>query len=298
MVLQALPVSAQAVTRVLPSVVSVLPEWPPDRRRSEEPEGSGVVVANGRFIATAAHVVSQALSIRIRTFEGTLFKARLLAFDRATDIALLTVDISLQPVAIEANDPKVGDRVCAVGNAFGLGLSVTCGVVSAVNKAGVGFNLIEDFVQTDAAVNPGASGGALVAEDGKMVGLLSAIFTKRSDANIGVNFAVSPVLVSRVIGMLRDAGGAKWPSPGVKLVAAPKQGAVGRLGAQVTGIVKNTPAAYAGFAVGDLILQAAGRRIRKPEDFTSVLARHGPGSAVDVVVERDGVGRKLILKLE
>lgn len=294
----AAPVCAETFSRILPSVVSILPEWPPDERRREEPEGSGVIVADGAFIVTAAHVVSKALSIRIRTFEGTLLNATLVGVDRATDIALLKIGSALTPITIEPRDPAIGDRVCAVGNAFGLGLSVTCGVVSAVNKAGVGFNTIEDFVQTDAAVNPGASGGALVSPDGRMVGLLSAIFTKRSDANIGVNFAVSSALVSRVIAMLREAGRVKWLASGLRLVAAPKRGGVGRLGARVAKVVDNTPAARAGFASNDLILRAAGRRIRKPANFTGLFARHVPGSAIDIMIERGGANQKLILKLE
>ncbi|MGI9386572.1 MAG: S1C family serine protease [Methyloligellaceae bacterium] len=290
------PASAEIISQSLSSVVSVLPEWPPDKRRKEEPEGSGVIVGDGLFIATAAHIVSKARSIRIRTFDGNLLNAKLVGLDRATDIALLRIDRVLRPLPIDTRDPAIGERVCAIGNAFGLGLSVTCGVVSAVNKAGVGFNVIEDFVQTDAAVNPGASGGALVSGTGKMVGLLSAIFTKRSDANIGVNFAVSPVLVSRVIAMLRDAGRAKWTSSGLRLVAAPRKGDVGRLGAKVVRVAEESVAARAGFVVNDVILRAGGRRIRKPADFTSVFARYGPRTTIEVMIFRDGGNRNLILK--
>ena len=291
------PVSAQTVTSALPSVVSVLPEWPPDRRRVEEPEGSGVVVADGHFIVTSAHIVAKARSVRIRTFDGILLAARLVGVDLVTDIALLKIDDALTPVTIVLEDPNVGEPVCAVGNAFGLGLSVTCGVVSAVNKAGLKFNPIEDFVQTDAAVNPGASGGALVSPEGKMVGLLSAIYTKQTDANIGVNFAVSSVLVSRVITMLRDNGRAKWVRSGLRLVTAPNKGEIGKLAARVVRIVENSPAAQAGFIVNDLIWRAGGRRIRKPADFTSILARHMSGSTMDVMIVRNGAVEKLTLKL-
>ena len=291
------PVTAQTVTSALPSVVSVLPEWPPDRRRVEEPEGSGVVVADGHFIVTSAHIVAKALSVRIRTFDGILLTAKLVGVDLVTDIALLKIDDALTPVTIVLEDPEVGEPVCAVGNAFGLGLSVTCGVVSAVNKAGLKFNHIEDFVQTDAAVNPGASGGALVSPEGKMVGLLSAIYTKQTDANIGVNFAVSSVLVSRVIAMLRDNGRAKWVRSGLRLVSAPDKGGIGQLAARVVKVVENSSAAQAGFMRDDLILRAGGRRIRKPADFTSILARHMSGSTMEVMIVRNGLSEKLTLKL-
>ena len=291
------PVTAQTVTSALPSVVSVLPDWPPDRRRVEEPEGSGVVVADGHFIVTSAHIVAKALSVRIRTFDGILLTAKLVGVDLVTDIALLKIDDALTPVTIVLEDPEVGEPVCAVGNAFGLGLSVTCGVVSAVNKAGLKFNHIEDFVQTDAAVNPGASGGALVSPEGKMVGLLSAIYTKQTDANIGVNFAVSSVLVSRVIAMLRDNGRAKWVRSGLRLVSAPNKGGIGQLAARVVKVVENSSAAQAGFMRDDLILRAGGRRIRKPADFTSILARHMSGSTMEVMIVRNGLSEKLTLKL-
>ena len=291
------PVTAQTVTSALPSVVSVLPEWPPDRRRVEESEGSGVVVADGHFIVTSAHIVAKALSVRIRTFDGILLTAKLVGVDLVTDIALLKIDDALTPVTIVLEDPEVGEPVCAVGNAFGLGLSVTCGVVSAVNKAGLKFNHIEDFVQTDAAVNPGASGGALVSPEGKMVGLLSAIYTKQTDANIGVNFAVSSVLVSRVIAMLRDNGRAKWVRSGLRLVSAPNKGGIGQLAARVIKVVENSSAAQAGFMRDDLILRAGGRRIRKPADFTSILARHMSGSTMEVMIVRNGLSEKLTLKL-
>ncbi|MGI9384616.1 MAG: S1C family serine protease, partial [Methyloligellaceae bacterium] len=153
---------AQALDAVRGSVVSVLPTWPPDVKRSEEPEGSGVAVLDGATVVTALHIVDRATSIRIRTAKGRIVPAKLVGLDRATDIAILSIDTPLPPLSLASEDPALGQPVCAVGNAFGLGLSVTCGVVSGVHRAGMGFNVIEDFVQTDAAVNPGASGGALV----------------------------------------------------------------------------------------------------------------------------------------
>lgn len=186
-----------------PSVVSVLPTWPGYNRpgfgapQGTAPEGTGVAILEPGLIVTAAHVVARATEVTVRDFEGNQTPAEILAIDRESDIALLRVDATTEPIEITSDRPATGAHVCAIANAFGLDLSITCGIVSANARSGIGFNPIEDFIQTDAAVNPGASGGALVDEQGRLVGLLSAIFTKESDANAGVNFAISVELLRR-----------------------------------------------------------------------------------------------------
>lgn len=288
---------ARALDAVLDSVVSVLPEWPANAKRLEEPEGSGVAILDGKTVVTALHIVDRALSIRIRTAKGRIMPAKLVGLDRATDIAILSMDASLAPIELSRRDPALGQPVCAVGNAFGLGLSVTCGVVSGIHRAGMGFNAIEDFVQTDAAVNPGASGGALVTRDGKLVGLLSAIFTKKSDANIGVNFAVSAALVERVARRLRDGGRVAWPVTGLRLVAAPDRGQTGRMAARVKAVKSGMPAAKAGLKPGDLIVRAGARRIRKPAEFVSTIAGLARPATLSLLVVRDGAEQTIELKL-
>lgn len=195
-----------------PSVVTVEPTWPGHKRpgfgapKGTAPEGSGVVILEPGLIATAAHVVARATSVTIRDSEGNRVDAEIVAIDVPADIALLRTDTKLVPLTIAPQRPPTGAHVCAIGNAFGLDLSITCGIISARARSGIGFNPIEDFIQTDAAVNPGASGGALVDEDGRLVGLVSAIFTKQSDANAGVNFAISAdLLMTRVRTMLKRA---------------------------------------------------------------------------------------------
>jgi S1-C subfamily serine protease len=286
--------SMASAGEAMAAVVSVLPEWPPDAQRNEEPEGSGVAIFDGRRILTALHVVDRALAVRVRTSQGEVIKARVAALDRASDLALMEIDAPL-PALQFAGDAELGDPVCAIGNAFGLGLSVTCGVVSGINRAGVGFNAVEDFVQTDAAVNPGASGGALVDDRGRLVGILSAIFTKTSDANIGVNFAVSAPLAKRVAVALRDQGAVPWLASGVQLVASPARFTEGRLGATVTAVREGSPAERAGIEVGDLIVALAGRPVRKPADVIGVLARHAAPVAVTVDIYREETPMALTL---
>ncbi|MDE0209463.1 MAG: trypsin-like peptidase domain-containing protein, partial [Boseongicola sp.] len=153
------------------SVVSVLPQWPgrpqagPGAPPGASPEGSGIALLPS-VIATAWHIVERAERIEVRLADGRMLPASLIARDPLSDIALLRVDASLAPFD-SVSDPALADPVCAIGNSFGLGLSVTCGVVSAVQVSNAGFNAVEDFVQTDAAINPGASGGALVDRQGR-----------------------------------------------------------------------------------------------------------------------------------
>lgn len=285
--------AAQPLDRAMLSVVSILPQWPRDATRLAEPEGSGVVMFEGRTIVTTLHVVDKALSIQVRTIAGDIFPARLTGRDRASDIATLAVDKPLPAIKLAPVESRLGDKVCAIGNAFGLGLSVSCGVVSGIHRAGMGFNRVEDFIQTDAAVNPGASGGALVNQRGEFTGMLSAIFTKRSDANIGVNFAVSAALTGAVARQLRDTGRVKRPISGLRLEPFPGKGETGRLGARVVSMKSGFLGERAGFKEGDIILRAAGRRVRKPVDFVSAMSSLLRTDALDIEIERNGAMKKL-----
>ena len=195
-----------AVAKATQSVVVVLPSWqgvrpgfaPKSADGRIAPEGSGVAVLPGGYVATNDHVLGNAVSVRVRLSDGRTVPAEIVGRHKTTDIALLKAAIDL-PVAQPGPEPGLAEPACAIGNPFGRGVSVSCGVVSAVGRANAGFNEIEDFIQTDAAVNPGGSGGALVDGKGRLVGMVSAIFAQGSDANIGVNFAASQPIVARVV---------------------------------------------------------------------------------------------------
>ncbi len=273
--------------RILESVVSVLPEWPDGAGRGEEPEGSAVAVIEGGYLATNDHVLGGATRIQVRLADGRLATAEIVGRDRPTDIALIKIEADL-PVPPPAPEPGLGDPVCAVGNQFGLGLSVTCGVVSAVRRTGVGFNPIEDFIQTDAVANPGGSGGALVDRQGRLVGMISAIFTKESDANIGVNFAASLPLVMRVAEDLKAHGRVIRARSGLRVEALRPAERRHLVGVRVRRTTPGGPAERAGLRAGDVITAVGGRRIRRPSDVTSAIQLYRVGDSVAVDYRRDG----------
>jgi len=279
---------------VFDSVVSVLPEWPSDKPLPERPEGSGVAVMPGGYIATNLHVLGRATIVNVRLHDGRVLPAEIIGGDRLTDIALLKLDLDL-PLPVPGPEPALGDAVCALGNPFGLGLSLSCGVVSALNRTGTGFNAIEDFIQTDAAVNPGGSGGALLDGEGRLVGLVSAIFTKQSDTNIGVNFAASRALVMRVVEDLAAHGRVIRGASGLRVADLEDDARATIAGARVTRVTG--AAESAGLAVGDVITAIAGRAIRRASDVTSAIHLHRPGDAIEIAFSRDGKRRETTLDL-
>jgi len=188
-----------------PSVVSVLPTWPGYQKpgfgapAGIAPEGTGVIVSNHGLIVTASHVVTRATEVLIRDIEGKKYKSEVIFDDPKTDLAVIKTNIKNKKIIINEIRPDVGSEICLISNSFGLDLNITCGIVSANSKSGIGFNPIEDFIQIDASANPGSSGGAVVNSDGELVGIMSGIFTKQSDTNVGVNFAVSAELLLKTI---------------------------------------------------------------------------------------------------
>lgn len=297
------PVGACALpTEVQQSVVSVLPVWSGQAQDGAgappgvAPEGSGVVLGEG-IIATAWHVIKPARRIDVQLFDGRVLPATLIGHDSASDIAVLQVDAALRPFET-APEPALADRVCAIGNAFGLGPSVTCGVVSALHVSNAGFNPVEDFIQTDAAINPGSSGGALVDDEGRLVGMVSAIFASQGDTNTGVGFAVSSQLLLRVTNDLIETGEVKYPEPGWQLGIASREDLARIAAPTVQSIREGGPADRSGVLLGDRILEIGLRRVQDPRDAIAALAIvPANASTVSVVIERNGEPAKLILSI-
>ncbi len=281
--------------RVLDSVVSVI--VPAESAITEEPEGSGVAIAPGGLIATSLHVVKRAETVDVRLHDGRLIAARVIGRDPPTDIALLRAAVEL-PVLPIGPEPAISDGVCAIGNPHGLDLSVSCGVVSAVHRSGVGFNPIEDYIQTDASANPGSSGGALVDLSGRMVGMISGIFTHERDVEIGVNFAISAPLLMRVVEDLAARGRVQRGKSGWRVKWLSRKQRTQLVGALVSRVIPEGAAARAGVLEGDVLVSMAGRRIRKPPDVTAMVALLRPGQAFQIEVVREGVTVEMTMELD
>jgi len=278
--------------RSLVSVVTVIPLWPghtlggePGTPPGSAPEGTAIAVLPDGVLATALHVVDRATEITVKLHDGRRLMAQFVAGDTATDIALLRV-LEEFPVLTLAPEPTLGTEVCAVGNQFGLGLSVTCGVVSATRRTGTGFNPVEDFVQTDATVNPGSSGGALLDDQGRLVGMLSAIFTKGSDADIGVNFAVSSALLMRVVRDLATHGRFLRPNAGLRVRDLTSEEAMRAVGARVAQVTPGQPADLAGILEDDLVAAVGDRSIQRASDLITAIALNRSGDEVTFKLRR------------
>ncbi len=300
-VLLGLPMEARAFSpEITKSVVALLPDWstaPTQQARLEEPEGTAVAVLPGGYLATNVHVLASAKTASIRLEGGRVLPVEIVGRDVATDIALIKAPIEF-PVPEIGPEPALGSPVCAVGNQFGLGLSVTCGVVSALSRAATGFNAIEDFIQTDAVVNPGGSGGALVDRDSRLVGLISAIFTKRNDANIGVNFAASTRLLYRVVNDLKAFGRVRRVNPGLAVGTLSQEQLEKHSGVSVVRVSPSGPAAIAGLQIGDVIAAVGGRTVRTPPEFIREFHMFRPNESASVSFFRGDSRKTISLKLE
>ena len=237
----------------------------PDRPQRQEGEGSGVIVSSDGYVVTNNHVVDGATELIVTMGDKRELKARVIGTDAKTDIALIKVDAKDLPhvmLGTSAN-VEVGDIALAMGNPFGLGQTVTMGIISATGRGGLGIEDYEDFIQTDASINPGNSGGALINTKGELIGINTAILS-RSGGNQGVGFAVPVDMVRQVMTQLREKGSVTRARLGLyfqeltpKLASA--LGAKATSGALVTDVVPDGPAAKAGLQKEDVIVALNGK---------------------------------------
>ncbi|MBI2202267.1 MAG: Do family serine endopeptidase [Candidatus Rokubacteria bacterium] len=261
---------------------------------AEEPRqslGSGVLVNEDGFILTNNHVVENARMIMVRLSEDEEYEARVVGKDPPTDLALLKVDGRRRLPAARLGDSdalRVGDWVLAVGSPFGLDQTVTAGIVSAKGRV-IGAGPYDDFIQTDAAVNPGNSGGPLVNTRGEVVGINSAIFSQ-SGGSVGIGFAIPINLAKELIPQLEANGRVVrgWLGVAIAPVDAELAKRLGRGGALVSGVVRNGPAAKSGVRAGDVIVAFGGTALRRAGELPRLTARAPAGSEVELTVIRDG----------
>ncbi|MEM7226169.1 MAG: DegQ family serine endoprotease [Pseudomonadota bacterium] len=264
------------------------------RRRRQSSLGSGFIIDPSGYIVTNHHVIEGADEISVRLADETMLDATLVGSDEKTDLALLKVERdSPLPSADWGNseETRIGDWVIAIGNPFGLGGTVTAGIVSA-RQRDINAGPYDDFIQTDAAINRGNSGGPMFNLDGDVIGINSAIFSP-SGGSIGIGFAIPSSLARNIIEQLRDHGTVRRGWLGVRIQAVTEELAEGlRLdeprGALVASVTKGGPAEGAGLKQGDVVLEFNGRPVRKYRNLSRMVAETPVGKDVDVVVWRKG----------
>ncbi|BCG83804.1 serine endoprotease DegQ (plasmid) [Mesorhizobium sp. 113-3-3] len=266
--------------------------------------GSGVIVdAEKGLMLTNHHVVADASEISVTLKDRRRFKAELVGIDQATDIAVLRVKASrLTALPFGNSDTlRVGDTVLAIGNPFGLGQTVTSGIVRALGRSGLNIEGYEDFIQTDASINPGNSGGALVTADGKLVGINTAIIGP-AGGNVGIGFAVPIAMVSSVMQQLIDHGEVRRGRIGVAIQdltpdLADALKLTDNSGALVGSVEDGSPAAHAGLQAGDVIVSVDNHPISSSADLRNRIGLTPVGSDVAVEYLRDGARKRVTIRI-
>jgi serine protease Do len=271
------------------------------REHKAQSLGSGVLVSPEGYILTANHVVESADSVKVAFGSGEKeLEARVIGTDPLTDVAVLKIEPrkDLVPVPLTDSDKlEVGDVVLAVGNPFGLGQTVTSGIISGLGRANLGIAGYENFIQTDAAINPGNSGGALVDAEGRLVGINTAILS-RTGGNMGVGFAV-PVNMARFV-MERLIASGKVTRGFLGVGIQPLTSDLAKefhlpdesSGVLVSEVTPNSAAAKAGLQDGDVIIELNGKKMTDPSNLSLTVAQIPPGSKVSLRVLRGETGRK------
>ncbi|MFO0728109.1 MAG: Do family serine endopeptidase [Myxococcota bacterium] len=313
---------ADVVEKVIPAVVNITTEktrrpsmqgegFPPFFRdmtpsapRRERGAGSGVVITGDGFIVTNSHVVADTDTVRVTFADGRSLKAKVMGFDKPADIALIKIDGG-NFTHLDLGDStklRLGETVIAIGNPFGLGQTVTRGIVSAKGRAGMGIVDYEDFIQTDAAINPGNSGGALVNLRGELVGINSAILSRNGGSN-GIGFAVPTTMVRPIIDQLKASGHVRRGFMGIGIQdltpdLAESLGVGGDLiGVLVNEVRDDGPAAKADLKTGDVIVGVNGKQTRTASELRNTIAILGPGAKAKIDLVRDGKKRNVTIGL-
>ena len=311
---------AQAAASAMPAVVSVTSERMPRRRAplpgdqgSERPGtlrpslglGSGVLVAPAGYVLTNDHVIEGAEQIEVRLADGRQARAKVVGRDPDTDLAVLHIDLPRLPTLEFADERKarVGDVVLAVGYPFGVGQTVTQGIISALGRSRLGINTFENFIQTDAAINPGNSGGALVDSQGRLLGINTAIYSS-SGGSLGIGFAVPASTAREVLRQLIAHGRVRrgWigvevrdldPAQARRLGLRAARNTHDGYGVMVAEVLAGGPAQQAGLRRGDVLLRLDGRAVDNADQLLDRVAALTPGKPAGLEVLRAGKRRSL-----
>ncbi|MCL5059473.1 MAG: Do family serine endopeptidase [Candidatus Thermoplasmatota archaeon] len=305
---------APAAQKVIPSVVNVFTQQkvrtpthpaledpifryffgdrPDSRPREVSNLGSGVIVSANGYILTNHHVVEAADEIQVALADGRTLRARVVGADPETDLAVLKINADNLPAITFAQPDslKVGDWVLAVGNPFGVGQTVTAGIVSALGRTHLGINTFENFIQTDAAINPGNSGGALVDSAGNLVGVNSAIYS-RTGGSQGIGFAIPVSIARQVMEQIIKSGGVTRGWIGIEVQdLTPELAESFNLknaeGALIAGVLKGGPADAGGIRPGDILLAVNGNKVSDSASLLNLIAALKPGDVSRLTVAR------------
>ena len=275
----------------------------PKQKRMESSLGSGVIMSPEGYILTNNHVTSGADQIVVALKDGRETLARVIGSDPETDLAVLKIDLkNLPSITVGRSDNiRIGDVALAIGNPFGVGQTVTMGIISATGRNQLGLNNYEDFIQTDAAINPGNSGGALVDAIGNLTGINTAIFSK-SGGSQGIGFAIPVKLAMEVMKSIIEHGQVIRGWLGIEVQPLTQElaesfGLSGRPGIVVAGIFRDGPAQKAGLQLGDVILSIDGEPAGDGRRSMNQVARIKPTDKVAIEVMRNGKELKLMAEV-
>ena len=272
----------------------------PQQPQNENSLGSGVIVRADGYILTNNHVIAQAEHIVVALHDGRRAEAKVIGTDPDTDLAVIKIELNKLPVLpFKLSGNEIGDVVLAIGNPFGVGQTVTQGIISATGRSDLGINTYEDFIQTDAAINPGNSGGALIDVAGNLIGVNTAIFSQ-SGGSLGIGFAIPAQICQQVLNSILKDGRVVRGWLGISLIPNTLDEDVlasKPVGVIVADVLRDGPADAAGVKRGDKIIQVNNEQISSASHLINYVALQAPASVIDVVVERDGKQQTLQVKV-
>lgn len=263
---------------------------PDQSNQNENSLGSGVIVRPDGYILTNNHVIAQAEQIVVALHDGRRAEARVVGTDPDTDLAVIKIEMDQLPVLpFKLSGNEVGDVVLAIGNPFGVGQTVTQGIISATGRSDLGINTYEDFIQTDAAINPGNSGGALIDVAGNLIGVNTAIFSQ-SGGSLGIGFAIPAKVCQQVLNSILRDGRVVRGWLGISLLPIQQENILDPRvnGVVVADVIRDGPAAKAGLKRGDKIIKVNNELITSTSHLINYVAQQAPLSTMQIDLERDG----------
>ncbi len=255
--------------------------------------GSGVIVSPEGYILTNHHVVEAADEVEIALLDGRKARARVIGSDPETDVAVLKINLKDLPAITfgQSDQAKVGDIVLAVGNPFGVGQTVTMGIIGALGRSQVGISTFENFIQTDAAINPGNSGGALTDTSGNLIGINTAIYS-RTGGSLGIGFAIPVHIAQQIMEQIIQSGSVTRGWLGVSMQDMTQELAesfklANPTGALIAGVLKDGPADQAGVKPGDILIAVEDKAVKNSADLLNLVAALLPGETISLTIIRN-----------